>query len=172
MPTAQKKPQSEYDIVHCTPAQIKELKDDIKETEKMLMTDQRSRNPKISSPGDVIKELKKKKAVVENHAPKPFKSVHEENKANAVVKQLAKFIQKHMPSNREYYQMYPKQKDKHGNPMTPDHRQKSDFDRVVKQQIFFQTDPKVKLAVQRYKHLMRRLDPNDPSITDIERLRR
>jgi len=166
------KPKSEFDTVHCTPDQIRELKKDIAETERMLKEDSQRRTPKISDPAEVMKEVRKKKQILVDHEPKPFKSTAQQNQAYAATKKLAKFISDNMPPKRDYYRMYPKQKDRHGNPINPDHMDQGDFDRAVNWQIKFQTDPNMQKAVRLYKHLMRRLDPSDPTITNIERLRR
>ena len=65
-----------------------------------------------------------------------------------------------MPKTKDYYQRYPKD----GNSY--------DFDRTVRQQIAFQTDKNIKNAVKEYKNIMRRLDPQDPTISNIELLRK
>ena len=95
------------------------------------------------------------------HKPRRLRG-QKANKAYAEAKRLKKIIQGAMPSRKAYFKPYPKSSDGHD----------FDFERTVAQQVAFQTDPKIKKAVQHYKNIMRRLDPSDPTISNIELLRK
>jgi len=153
-----RKKQSEHDIAFITPAQAAKTRQEIESLETMLKADQSSKKPKIQDVGEVIQNIKKKKNVLENHTPKKF-SGQAGNAAWARAKDLAKKIKKEMPGKKEYYMRYPKEESS------------QDFERVVNQQVRFQTDPKIQSMVREFKHLMSRIDPSDPTIRNIERLR-
>jgi len=147
------------DLVHITVDQIKEIKSDITSMENMLKADIASGRPKIQDKVEFIGEINKKKKILKDHTPKAFRG-KKKNEAYTRAKKLKKIIQDAMPSKKAYYQPYPKD----GSSF--------DFERVVKQQMDFQNNKKMQAAVQEYKHLMRRIDPSDPSITNIELLRK
>jgi len=147
------------DLVHVTVDQIREIKSEIRQMENMLKADIASGRPKIQDRNEFIGEINKKKKVLKDHTPKPFRG-RKKNEAYTRAKKLKKFIQSAMPSKKAYYQPYPKDGSSY------------DFEAVVKQQMDFQTNKKTQDAVQEYKHLMRRIDPQDPTITNIELLRK
>jgi len=97
--------------------------------------------------------------MLEKHAPKQLRG-KTKDKAAKRAKELGKFIEEQMPKSKDYFKQGPR------------HGCDNDFDRTVKQQVIFQTDPKIQKAVQEYKYLMGRLEPQDPTIRNIERLRR
>jgi hypothetical protein len=148
------------DLVHLSVDQIRGIKQDIKELENMLKADKASGRPKIQNEAEFVAEIKKKKKLLKDHSPKELRGQNK-NKAYARAKELREIIADAMPKKRDYYQRYPK-----GGDMT------HDFDRTVRQQMAFQKDKKLKQAVQEYKHIMRRLEPDDPTISNIELLRR
>lgn len=170
--SGQKKPKSTFDIVHMTNDQINHVKKDIAELEQMLKADRASRRPKIADEAEFRRDIETKKQLLKDHSPQPFESDGQKNKAYAAANKLREFISNQMPTARDYYQNYPKAVDRYGNPISPDHRAKTSFERAVNQQVKFQTNPKILRAVHLYKNIMRRLDPADPTITNIELLRR
>ena len=153
-----KKKQNEYDIAFITPAHAAKTKQEIESLEAMLKADQASRRPKIQDVGEVMQNIKKKKTILEDHTPKKFTG-QTGNKALARAKDLAIKIKAELPGKKDYFMPYPKDESS------------QDFERVVRQQVRFMTDPKIQGMVREYKHLLRRIDPSDPSIANIERLR-
>ncbi len=156
-------------LAHITPARAKELKSEVNHLEKMLNSEVGDRH--IGDKAEFQTEIRKKKAELRDFSPRPYKGALA-NKRYAQAKKLKEIIQKAMPSNRDYFRHYPKEKDKDGNSIVPEHNTKQDFDRAVEQQVFFQTNPKIQQAVRYYKHIMAKIDPNDPSVRNIETLRR
>lgn len=154
---------SALDLVHITPARINELKQEINSLEKMLKDDRASGRPKIQDEVEFKDQIKKRQKELEEHRPKKFEG-QQANKAYELAKKLKAYLQKKMPSKRLYFQKQIKDSDSHNK--------YQDFEAAVQQQIAFQTDPKIQKAVRAYKHIMARLDPEDPRIRNIEMLRR
>ncbi len=147
------------DLVHATPAQIQELKGDIDHLERMFEADKQSGRPKIQDPEEFRNEIAKKKKVLKDHSPKRLRGENA-NKLKRYRDELAEKIRDRMPRSNDYFQ--PQPKGVHG----------FDFERAVKQQMDFQSNPETARMVQEWKHIGRRLDPDDPTITNVERLRR
>jgi len=166
------KHKSEIDIVHLSQREIREIKSDVAALKKMLANDKQSRQPKITDETEFVKDIKRKEKLLTDHSPRPFKSKVNENKAYEWTKRAEKWLSEQMPTSRDYYQSYPKEMDRYGNPIPPDHNQKQAFERAVTQQMRFQSNKKVQGVVQAYKHIMRRLEPSNPEVTNIEALRR
>lgn len=158
---ARKKKKSEFDLVHASVDQISEIKRDIDSLERMLKSDQSQTTPKITDLAEFKGEINKKKKILKDHAPKKLKG-QKANKAYDEAKRLKKIIQDAMPSRKDYFQRYPKGEDGHD----------FDFERIVKQQVDFQTNPKITGAVRQYKSILRRIDSSDPTISNIELLRK
>ena len=158
---ARKKKKSEFDMVYCTVDQVKEVERDIQYLENMLKADQAQRTPKITDIEEFKSEIRKKKKIIETHKPRKLRG-QKANRAYDEAKKLKKIIQDAMPSRKDYFQKYPKSEDGHD----------FDFERTVAQQVAFQTDPKIKKAVQNWKSIMRRLEPDNPGISNIELLRK
>lgn len=158
-----RKKKSEFDSVHASVAQIDETKREIKELENMLSEDARRKSPYIQDPDAVKGEILKKKAMLERCTPKKFRG-QKANRALAHARELEAEIKEAMPSSNDYFRPYPAK----GKTF----RQERDFDRSVRQQMAFQSDKKLKKKIREYKHIMRRIDPDDPTLTNIERLRR
>jgi len=151
-----RKKKSELDLVHASPSQIQELKSEINYLESMLASEAGS---KIQDRTEFNAEIAKKREVLQAHAPKKLRG----EKANKLLKQareLEKDIKEAMVPAKEAYQPYPK----NGSSF--------DFERSVKQQMAFQLNKGIQKKVAHYKNIMRRLDPDDPTIANIERLRR
>lgn len=158
MPRKAKK--NELDLVHLTPNQVQDMKRDIDQLEKMLRSDRASGRPKIQDEGEFRSVIDKKKKILADHAPKKFRG----EKANRMLKlarELETKITDAMPKTREYYQRYPKGA-----------QEDFDFERTVQQQMAFMRNKELQGDIRAYKHIMRRIDPDDPTLTNIERLRR
>jgi len=146
------------DLTLITPQQATEIRAEINHLEKMLQADRRSRSPKIQDEAEFMAEIKKKKDILEKHAPRQLRG-KSKDKAWKRVKELDSFIQEHMPRKRDYY-------------MRPTDGGVNDFERAVQQQMAFQKNPQIQKAVQERKYWMGRLEPQDPTVRNIENLRR
>ena len=153
-----KKKSNEFDTAFITPAQAAKTRQEIENLEVMLQEDRKNKTPKITDIGEVMNQIRTKKAVLENHTPKKLRG-QTSNSAYARAKELAAKIKDEMPGKKDYFMRYPKDESS------------SDFERVVKQQVRFQTDPKIQSMVREYKNIMARIDPSDPTGRNIERLR-
>lgn len=151
------------DLVHMSNAQILETEKDINGMQAMLDSPLEHVKSKITDRAAVEAEIKKKRKLVETHAPKKYRGANA-NKMLAKARKLEKIIQDAMPKQKDYFQSNASQKDSH--------LKRKGFEDTVNQQIAFQTDPKVQRAVRGFKHIMRRIDPQDPTIANIEMLRR
>ena len=157
------KKKSALDLVHITPARIKELKQEINSLERMLKDDRASGRPKIQDEVEFKAQIKKRQKELDTHMPVKFTG-QQANKAYDLAKKLKVYIQNRMPSKKAYFQKQIKDADGHSK--------YQDFENAVNQQIAFQTDPKIQKAVRAYKYIMAKLDPNDPRVRNIEMLRR
>ncbi len=154
---------SALDLVHITPGRVAELKQEINTLERMLKADKVSKHPKIQDEVEFVGNIKKKKEELRIHAPVKLTGQNA-NKAYALAKKLRGILEKHMPTSKAYFQDQTRDKDSHDK--------KRNFENAVLQQIAFQTNPKLQMVAQRYKHLMRRIDPDDPNISNLETIRR
>ena len=154
------KKKNDFDLAFITPAQANKIEQEIENLETMLRNDQSGYfgRPKISDTTEFMKQIKEKKDILVNHTPKKLKG-QASNKAYARVKELARLIKNELPTKKAYFMPYPKEESSF------------DFERAVDQQVKFQTDKKIQSMVREYKHLMAKIDPSDPSIRAIERLR-
>ena len=157
-----KKAASEFDKILLTKEQVAEVKKRIQDAEKLLKDDRPWVRNKITDEAEIRKEIDRDKKLIENHSPKRLRGA-KQNKAYKEAQVLAEKIKEAMPRVGEYYQRSPKDSD--------GHTKKSEFDKVVRQQMKFQTDPRIKQMIIRYKNIMRRIDPDDPTISNIEALR-
>lgn len=156
------KKKTEYDIVHMTEAQCSEVKQEIASMEAMLNDPRDWVRNKITDEAEVRGQIASKKKLLEKHVPRKLRGA-KANRAYAEAKKLAEFIKDQMPTRKDYYRPYAKNSD--------DHNKQADFERAVTQQMEFQKNAKVQEAVIRYKNIMRRLDPKDPTVSNIENLR-
>lgn len=145
--------------VFATEIQLAETKSEIASLERMLAADRTRKEPKLDE-GDFKREIAKKQKFLAEVSPMKFRG-QAGNKAFDRAKKLEKEIKEAMPSSKAYFQPYPKEDGK-----------ERDFENAVRQQMEFQRNPDVQQKVQELKHIMRRLDPSDPMVTNIERLRR
>jgi hypothetical protein len=146
------------DLTLATPQQVREIGAEINHLEGMLKADQSKPNPKIQDVEEFNSVIKKKKELLATHAPKPFRGKNKD-KAAKRIKELDSFIKEHMPSEKDYYQKYPKGCD-------------NNFERAVNRQVVFQTDPTIQKAIAERKYLWGRLEPDDPYKRNIEGLRK
>ena len=161
------KKQKKPDLVLATNEQISEWKRDIDGMERMLNGKEvdsgvYGRKDLIQDPDNIKREIDKRKRLIANHSPQKL-SGNAANTAYKRAKELKEEITKLMPSEKAYFQPYP-------NGKTPTHRG-VDFEKTVQQQMAFQKAD-VQKKVQEYKYLMTRLDPDNPSVRNIEMLRR
>ncbi len=165
---ATKKPvKKKPDLVLATDEQITEWKRDIDGMERMLAGKEidsgvYGRKDMIQDPGHIQHEIMKRKKLIEAHSPHKLTGLAA-NTAFKRAKELKEEIAKAMPTAKEYFQPYPSGK-------TPTHRG-ADFEKTVRMQMAFQS-PEVQKKVQEYKYLMTRIDPSNPTVRNIESLRK
>ena len=152
---------SKFDLTHASVAQINETKKEIESMERMLQAD-RTGSQRIQDEVEFKGEIAKKKKFLQTHVPKKFR-VADGNKAYTYAKKLEKEISDAMPSRKKYFQAYPNANDT---------RREQSFEETVQMQMKFQSDKALKQKIQEYKHIMRRIDPDNPNITNIENLGR
>ncbi|MCP4262821.1 MAG: hypothetical protein GY774_35730 [Planctomycetes bacterium] len=151
--------------VFMTDTQITEVKKEIASIERLLS---RAKDPRdhvgrtIQDPAELQREAVKKRELLQEHSPKKLRGQNA-NKKLKEARQLAREIREAMPQGKDYYNRYPKSSD--------NHTRQADFERAVKQQVEFQR-PEMQNKVLRYKEIMRQIDPGDPTITNIEALRK
>ena len=148
------------DLVHATPSQITELKADIDAAKRMLDADAQSGRPKIQDRQEFVREhITAKQKILDDHSPKRLRGENA-NKLLKQAREMADEITEAMPKTNDYYQRYPK-----GGGSS------HDFERAVKQQMAFQTNKVLQKKITAYKNIMARIDPDDPTIRNIEKLR-
>lgn len=145
--------------VYMSPDQIREVKTDIANLERMLAADKASGRPKIQDEVEFKAELNKKKELLKNHEPRKLTG-ERANKALREAREIESFLKDSMQNNRDFYQPQPKNGSTH------------DFERAVKEEMRRMTDKGYKEKAMRYKSIMRQLDPSDPTLTNLERFRR
>ncbi len=154
-------PKQKLDLVHASVGRIKSLKADIASMTRMLENDQRSAHPKIQDPAEYKADVAKKQKELDDHSPR--KATGEAaNKLNRLQRELGKKIQERMPRSRDYFRKHPK----------GENHDDFDFERAVEQQVAFQRNTQLQYAIRVWKYARRCLEPDNPEITNIERLRR
>ncbi len=165
---ATKKPvKKKPDLVLATNEQITEWKRDIDSMERMMAGKEidsgvYGRKDLIQDPGHIQHEIEKRKKMIETHSPRKFTG-NAANEAYKRAKILKEEIVKAMPTAKDYFQPYPSGK-------TPTHRG-IDFENTVRQQMAFQSSEMQK-KVREYKFLMGNIDPSNPTVRNIEMLRK
>lgn len=161
MPRKKKKT---IDLALMTSQQVKETEAEITFLEKMLKADQSGEfgRPKITDTGEFRAKIIEKKELLDNYSPRKMRGPSA-NKAYARAKELAEKIKAEMPSNKDYNRSYPSKKSR----VSADF----DFERAVQQQVAFQTNRGLQNMIHEYKNIMARIDPDDPTIRNIETLR-
>ncbi len=159
-----KKKKSEFDLALMTPEQVKETEKEITYLENMLKSDQSGTygSAKISDVSEFRAEIKQKKDMIAGFKPKKMRGP-KANKAYAYAKQLAEKIKAEMPSFVDYHRSYPSGKSKT--------TAEFDFEKAVRQQVAFQTNTALQGMIREYKNIMGRVDPDDPTLRNIESLR-
>ncbi len=153
--------------VFASEAVLREKREEIKEMETMLAggkadRDVIYRDDKIQEPELIKYEIRKRQKFIEMNTPKLLTKV-ESNKAYKRAKELEGVLKDAMPSQKQFSQRYPSSSDRASKA--------SDFERAVQQQIAFQS-PKIQSLAAEYRHLMARIDPQNPMVRNLERLRR
>lgn len=116
---------------------------------------------RIVDTGEIKSEIAKKQKHLRDFSPKEFTG-KDRDKYYKKAKKYARWIHENMPPNKEHKMMYPKG--------VGTARSEVNFDQAVQNQVKWQLNGQK--VVEAYKHIMRRLDPQNPTITNIERLRR
>jgi hypothetical protein len=144
---------------------LQEKKNEIKEMETMLGggradRDISYRNDKIQDPDLIRHEIAKRKKFIEVNTPKKLTGV-EANRAYKRVKELEAEFKDKMPTSKLFNQRYPRSDDRASKAI--------DFERGVQQQVAFQ---KMQPLVNEFRNLVARIDPQNRTLGNIERLRR
>jgi hypothetical protein len=143
---------------------LRDVKNEIRELESMLREDEaRGDKRKIQDVMQVKAEILKKQQYIERHSPSKLRG-EAANKAYKEARELEKVIQENMPKANDYYQRQPKNSDSYSR--------QQDFEAAVRQQIHFQSNPELKRAQMKYKAIMAQLDPQNPTVRNLERLRK
>lgn len=150
-----------FDLVHASPNLVAETKRDIASLEKMLKSDKASGRNKIQDEALFREEIKQKEKILEQ-APKALKGAAQ-NKAYSRAKVLEEKIRKKIPGNKSFRMFYPK--------AGAGHDKETDFESAVREQMAFMQDAQLQSDIREYKYLMQNIDPSDPYMGDIEKLR-
>lgn len=109
--------------------------------------------------GDLKKELAQKKRWLETYTPQKL-TKYQANKAYKRAKELKEKIKAKLQPSKQYYQFYPDKR-----------KQEKDFDNAVAWEAKLLRDREYKRDVAEFRYLMRQLEHDDPSITNLESLR-
>jgi hypothetical protein len=153
--------------VFASEAVLREKREEIKEMETLLSggradRDVSFRNDKIQEPELIRNEILKRKKFIADNTPKKLTGT-EANKAYKRAKEIEEVLRDAMPTQKLYNQRYPSSSDRASKA--------TDFERAVQQQMAFQSAKYQGLAAE-YRHLMARIDPSNPTVRNLERLRR
>lgn len=118
------------------------------------------RADKIQDREAILQEIREKEKFLETYEPTKLKG-EAANKAYAYAKELEGKIKESLQGSGDFYRKYAEQ-GKDGLA----------FDRAVEHEMKLMQDKGYKQMVKEYKAIMRRLDPDNPSISNIERFRR
>jgi hypothetical protein len=151
-----------FEKVYATEGQLREVKESVKELKSMLLEDNQRKSPIIVNRAEVMKEISKKEKFLAEFTPKKV-SGKSANKLFSEAKKIEQEIKEAMPKQKKYFQRYAKDSDSHKKTL--------DFEQAVKQQMEFQTNRALQAKIHKYKSIMARLDPQDPTVRNIERLR-
>lgn len=139
--------------------QIRDIKADIASEERMLRNPDTSKY--IMDRGEILKGISKKQKILHDHVPEKLTG-ESANKLYAHAKKLAAWIAEYQPTKKELFRKPVSESD--------DHTKIMDFERAVKHQVEWMK--KGQKAVETYRYIMRRLDPENPNIGSVEQLRR
>ena len=146
--------------VYMTPEEIRETQGEIDSLCRMLKNDQASRSPKIQDVSGFRSDIAKKQKLLDEFAPKKVTG-KQASKLYARAKELEVKLKDVLLPSKEYFQQYPR-----GGGSS------QDFERAVRRQMQIQTDKRLKGEILEYKSIMRRLDPDDAGLSNVERFRR
>ena len=157
---AKRKP-DEFDRVIVSDEVLRENKSQMQHLESMLKADRQRKTPKITEERLVREEIQKHRQILEENAPRKLTGA-KANKAYAEAKKLEEEIKKALLPNRAYHQSYP---------TSGSHSKEYDFQKAVDRQVKLQTDRELKYKMNRLKNIYRQLDPDDPTVSNLERFR-
>ena len=158
-----RRPQDEFERTYMSEALLRENEGEVKSLERMLEEDRHRKNPKIQDEHLIREEIAKRKELIKQHGPHQLKG-QRANKAYAEARELEGRIKEAMLSGKEFKRPYPTSKSSH--------RAEGDFEQAVQHEMRVMKDKKLKKDITRYKAIMRNIDPSDPTLTNIERLRK
>jgi hypothetical protein len=154
-----------FDIANASPEVIREVKQDVSTLEKALRGgafDVRTGiglNLDRTDTEAMHHELSRKKAWLQKYTPKKLTGA-QANKAYARVKELKEKISEKLLPNKEFHQPY-----------ATNQRKERDFQIAVQHEAALLRDRNYKRDVQEYRALLVQLDPEDPTVRNIEALR-
>lgn len=137
---------------YLTNTQIRELKAEITGLEAMG----KNMAHKIQDKAEFYANIMQKKKMLEDCTPKKLTGAAG-NKALKRAREIEAKLKETMLSSKEYMQSK---------------NDSYDFNRAVNYQVKLMTDPEYQKMTREYKNIMRQIDPSDPTISNIERLRR
>jgi len=156
-------PKDQFERTYMTEAQLRENEQDVRELKRMLEQDSRRPSPKIQDPYLIEKEIKEKEELIRRHGPQKLKG-NRANQAYAEARELEKRIQESLQKGKDFKRPYPTSKSSH--------RAEGDFERAVQHEMKVMKDRGLKKDITRWKAILRNLDPDDPTLANIERLRK
>ena len=109
---------------------------------------------RVQSPGDIQREIRKRKAILKAGTPQPFKNKRQANQAYAWAKKAEKWIKENKPNENDVGVVYP---DKG--------RQEHDFARNVDRMVDWMR--KGEKVQEMYRYIMRRLEPQNPNAGNL-----
>jgi len=153
------KPQKKKPVTKfLSPQRIKEIKNDVASLERMLEENNKPNSTiygRIQDPNEVRKQILKKKQNLELHTPEKLTGP-KANKAYEWAKKAEKLINEKMPTKKQIGLSYAKE-------------DSADFDIAVRKEMWWMQNSRH--IIRKYRHIMRRLDPSNPTLTNLERLR-
>jgi hypothetical protein len=154
-----------FDLGNASPEIVKEVKRDVASLERALRggpVDSRTGitlNMNRTDLGAMREELHSKKRWLEKYEAEPLKG-DAANKALKRANELKERIKAKMQPKNKFYQFY-----------ATNQRKEKDFQEAVSWEAKLLRDKEYKQEVQEYRALMRQIDPSDPTVFNIERLR-
>lgn len=156
-----------------TPQRISEIKSEIRQKEAMLNADRREVEladgvgyyshikSHLSSPTEIKQDISKLKRTLHDGTPHKYTG-EQANRAYAYAKKLETWIRANIPDNRTHGTPYPEKK----NTAHAD----TSFEAAVRREMHWMKHSG--RVISMYRYLMRRIDPDNPDLGNIERFRR
>jgi hypothetical protein len=141
--------------MYLTESQIREERGNIQHLERML----EKSGGKISDKKEFMADLNRRKKILEEGTPRKATGREADRLYNKAKKLREELRQKLVPQNKHFLH-YPKE-DK-----------RRDLEVSVSAKVKEMTDRKLQDNIRKYKDIMRRVDPSDPTVTDIDFLRK